>query len=60
MQSITTTIAPNGLAVHRIAVPGTRALTALAAFDAGARAERPPENGIAHFLEHHVFRCAER
>jgi predicted Zn-dependent peptidase len=60
MQSITTTIAPNGLAVHRIAVPGTRALTALVAFDAGARAERPPENGIAHFLEHLVFKGGER
>lgn len=51
-----TTVAPNGLPIHRIAVPGTRTLTALVAFDAGARTERPEENGIAHFLEHLVFK----
>lgn len=50
------TVAPNGLPIHRIAVPGTRTLTALVAFDAGARTERPEENGIAHFLEHLVFK----
>ncbi|MBF6618918.1 MAG: insulinase family protein [Patulibacter sp.] len=53
------TIAPNGLPIHRIAVPGTRTLTALVAFDAGARTERPEENGIAHFLEHLVFKGGE-
>jgi len=46
----------NGLPVHRVAVPGTRALTVLVAFDAGARTERPEENGMAHFLEHLVFK----
>jgi len=30
------------------------------AFDAGARCERPGENGIAHFLEHLVFKGGER
>ncbi len=53
------TVAPNGLPIHRIAVPGTRTLTALVAFDAGARTERPDENGIAHFLEHLVFKGGE-
>lgn len=53
------TVAPNGLPIHRIAVPGTRTLTALVAFDAGARTERPEENGIAHFLEHLVFKGGE-
>ena len=55
----TSTIPENGLAVHRIALPGTRALTVLVAFDAGARNERPEENGMAHFLEHLVFKGGE-
>jgi predicted Zn-dependent peptidase len=50
----------NGLRLHRIAVPGTRAVTILAAFDAGARTERPEENGMAHFLEHLVFKGGEK
>jgi len=52
----TTTVAENQLPINRIAVPGTRALTVLIAFDAGARNERPEENGMAHFLEHLVFK----
>jgi predicted Zn-dependent peptidase len=56
MTEITTTTAPNGLPIHKIAVSGTRALTILVAFDAGARSERPDENGMAHFLEHLVFK----
>src|ERR1700681_1512515 len=60
MPQITTTRAPNGLPVHRISIPGTRALTTLVAFDAGARYERPEENGAAHFLEHLVFKGGER
>jgi predicted Zn-dependent peptidase len=52
----TTTVAENQLPIHRIALPGTRALTVLIAFDAGARNERPDENGMAHFLEHLVFK----
>jgi predicted Zn-dependent peptidase len=59
--TVTTTRVPaNGLPVHRIAVPGTRALTTLVAFDAGARTERPEENGMAHFLEHLVFKGGEK
>ena len=48
-----------GLPIHRIELPGTRALTVLVAFDAGARNERPQENGMAHFLEHLVFKGGE-
>jgi predicted Zn-dependent peptidase len=55
----TTTVAANGLPIHRMALPGTRALTILVAFDAGARNERPEENGMAHFLEHLVFKGGE-
>ncbi len=60
MPTITTSTLPNGLPLHRIAVEGTRALTLLIAFDAGARTERPAENGMAHFLEHLVFKGGEK
>jgi predicted Zn-dependent peptidase len=53
-------VAANGLPIHRIELPGTRALTILVAFDAGARNERPDENGMAHFLEHLVFKGGEK
>jgi predicted Zn-dependent peptidase len=52
----TTTVPANDLPVHCIAIPGTRAVTILVAFDAGARTERAQENGMAHFLEHLVFK----
>jgi predicted Zn-dependent peptidase len=57
---LTTTVPTNGLPIHRVEVPGTRALTALVAFDAGARTERTEENGMAHFLEHLVFKGGEK
>ena len=59
MPRITTSTAPNGLPIHRIELPGTRAVTALVAFDAGARTEAAEENGMAHFLEHLVFKGGE-
>ncbi|HWX75029.1 MAG TPA: pitrilysin family protein, partial [Solirubrobacteraceae bacterium] len=55
----TSTVAANGLPLYAIPLPGTRALTVLVAFDAGARNERPEENGMAHFLEHLVFKGGE-
>jgi predicted Zn-dependent peptidase len=60
LTTITTKILPNGLPLHRIATDGTRAVTLLVAFDAGARTERPDENGMAHFLEHLVFKGGEK
>src|SRR3954469_25892292 len=54
--AIQTSSLPNGLPIHRVEIPGTRALTVLVAFDAGARTERPEENGMAHFLEPLVFK----
>src|SRR6202047_2713536 len=61
MASISSSVvSSNGLPVHRIELPGTRALTVLVAFDAGARNERPEENGMAHFLEHLVFKGGEK
>ncbi|MBV8990710.1 MAG: insulinase family protein, partial [Solirubrobacterales bacterium] len=59
MSEITCTRLDNGLPLYRIAVDGTRAVTLLVAFDAGARTERPEENGMAHFLEHLVFKGGE-
>ncbi|MSX01798.1 MAG: insulinase family protein [Actinobacteria bacterium] len=56
MAQISSSTAANGLPVHRIAIPGTRATTILVAFDAGARTEHAEENGMAHFLEHLVFK----
>jgi predicted Zn-dependent peptidase len=56
----TTTVASNDLPIHRIPLPGTRAVTVLVAFDAGARNERSAENGMAHFLEHLVFKGGEK
>jgi predicted Zn-dependent peptidase len=60
MTAISTSVAPNGLPIHRLQLDGTRAVTALVAFDAGARSERPQENGMAHFLEHLVFKGGEK
>jgi predicted Zn-dependent peptidase len=60
MAQISSSTAPNGLPVHRIAIPGTRATTILVAFDGGARTERAEENGMAHFLEHLVFKGGEK
>jgi predicted Zn-dependent peptidase len=56
MASIQASTLANGMPLYRIPVEGTRAITLLVAFDAGARTERPEENGMAHFLEHLVFK----
>jgi predicted Zn-dependent peptidase len=60
MPEISRSELPNGLPLFRIAIPGTRAATLLVSFDAGARTERPEENGMAHFLEHLVFKGGEK
>src|SRR6478736_3974535 len=60
MPQISSSTAPNGLPIHRVELEGTRSVTALVAFDAGARTERPDENGMAHFLEHLVFKGGEK
>src|SRR3954463_8712228 len=49
-----------GLPIVSLRMPGTRAVTILVAFDAGARTERAEENGMAHFLEHLVFKGGEK
>jgi predicted Zn-dependent peptidase len=60
MPSIAQSRLSNGLPLYRIEVDGTRSTTILVAFDAGARTERPEENGMAHFLEHLVFKGGEK
>jgi predicted Zn-dependent peptidase len=60
VSTITSETLANGLPLHRVALEGTRAVTILVAFDAGARTERPEENGMAHFLEHLVFKGGEK
>ncbi|HEX8119645.1 MAG TPA: pitrilysin family protein [Solirubrobacteraceae bacterium] len=60
MPSISSSTLANDLPLHRVGIPGTRAVTVLVAFDAGARTERPEENGMAHFLEHLVFKGGEK
>jgi predicted Zn-dependent peptidase len=60
MSTTTISTLSNGLRVHRIPIAGTRSVTLLAAFDAGARTERSDENGMAHFLEHLVFKGGEK
>jgi predicted Zn-dependent peptidase len=60
MPSISQSALSNGLPLYKIEVEGTRSVTILVAFDAGARTERPEENGMAHFLEHLVFKGGEK
>jgi predicted Zn-dependent peptidase len=60
MAQIETSSLPNGLPLYRVHLEGTRATTILVAFDAGARTERPEENGMAHFLEHLVFKGGQK
>jgi predicted Zn-dependent peptidase len=60
MARIESSTLASGLPVHRIEIEGTRATTVLVAFDAGARTERPDENGMAHFLEHLVFKGGQK
>src|SRR4051812_28825738 len=60
MARIESSTLPSGLPIHRIEIPGTRATTVLVAFEAGARTGRPEENGMAHFLEHLVFKGGQK
>src|SRR4051794_21160781 len=59
MARIESSSLPNGLPLHRVELP-SRSTTVLVAFEAGARTERPEENGMAHFLEHLVFKGGEK
>ena len=58
--SVDESVLDNGLPLVQLGVSGTRATTLFVAFDAGARTETAEENGIAHFLEHLVFKGGEQ
>src|ERR1700726_2901968 len=60
MAKIALSTLDTGPPLYRVEVPGTRSVTVLVGFDAGARSERPEENGMAHFLEHLVFKGGEK
>jgi len=60
MISVHETVLDNGLPLVKLGMQGTRAVTLFIAFDAGTRTEHAEENGIAHFLEHLVFKGGER
>jgi predicted Zn-dependent peptidase len=55
---ISSVVLANGLPVIEIPMPGRLATAIEIAFPGGARYERPQEVGIAHFLEHMVFKGA--
>src|SRR5688500_12669072 len=59
MARIESSSLPNGLPLYSVELP-TRSTTVLVAFDAGARTERADENGMAHFLEHLVFKGGQK
>jgi predicted Zn-dependent peptidase len=59
MARIESSSLPNGLPLYSVELP-TRSTTVLVAFDAGARTERAEENGMAHFLEHLVFKGGQK
>jgi predicted Zn-dependent peptidase len=60
MIEIDQTTLDSGLPLVQLGMQGTRSVTLLAAFDAGARTEHADENGMAHFLEHLVFKGGEK
>ena len=54
------TTLPSGVRVLTETVPSVRSVAVGAWVDAGSRDERPPENGITHFIEHMVFKGTAR
>ncbi len=46
----------NGLRVLRVPMPAMQSVTTMALANTGSRFEQPREHGIAHFLEHMVFK----
>lgn len=51
---------PNGLRVVLVDLPGFQSITNFLAIRSGSRYETPKNNGIAHFLEHMVFKGTEK
>lgn len=49
-------VLPNGLKLVAIDLPGRRSVTSFLALRSGSRYETPENSGVAHFLEHLVFK----
>lgn len=60
VMSVEITCLPNGLHVITHGMPQLETVALGIWVKAGARDERPEENGIAHFLEHMAFKGTER
>lgn len=56
MLTHTLTTLPSGLQVVTVPMPAVKSVTVLAFVNTGSRYEEPREEGIAHFLEHMVFK----
>jgi predicted Zn-dependent peptidase len=50
----------HNITVVRVLMPAVKSLTALVLVNTGSRYEKPHEQGIAHFLEHMVFKGTEK
>jgi predicted Zn-dependent peptidase len=53
-------VLPNGLRVLVAPMPHTRSVTVALYFGTGSRYEAPPEQGIAHLVEHMLFKGSRR
>ncbi len=51
---------PNGFRLVFVHLPGRRSITSFLAIKSGSRHETAAENGIAHFLEHLVFKGTQK
>ena len=51
---------PGGLRVASEHMPGVRSVSVGYWIDAGARDERPDQRGLAHFIEHMLFKGGAR
>lgn len=52
----TKTVLPSGLTLITVPMPSVQSVTALCLVNTGSRYEAPADEGIAHFLEHMVFK----
>ena len=60
MRDIQRHVLPNGLAVVTETMPHVRSVSVGVWVRTGSRSEPPEHNGLAHFLEHMVFKGTER
>jgi predicted Zn-dependent peptidase len=51
---------PNGITLLTTPMPHVRSVTAIVYLRIGARYERPEEAGVAHFIEHMLFKGTQR